>query len=545
MGPCRGLGRFVYFTFALKENYLRLRTEAYVLIGFGVLYATIAILPYFPAPALLTLQGVIALGSIGILLFATRRRLAHNSRQAIFVLPAWEVALTRQLRQVESLWLGVSVAALAWVHLHQWSVVALIPLQIMLLWKSARQRCELSEILAFIITFGIGASALFAALQNHSFSLRDLPTFAQVSVLVLFLELWAMCEYYRRIKCSGTLAKFAESMRLFAYLVAPLIFIPSIAKHYPEHLSLACWLSASIAYLLARKVKHHLIRSESIILSFVATIFTVLYVLFASPPFATSNMLAIFAAAAYFSYFLSFVRRGHPTLLEKKTASVALGFFAAILFVLSMQLSHFYWAGLFFSVFYYALFALRQTHPSLVRNITLIQGLIYLAMPVSWAALLFAREIHFLAASIWIAFNLSLLFVALRQKSQWVRFSINMLADKAHSYLAHHLLVSANMLFLLATWDLSLLLTPWLILQGSYLFWTQKHSSSMSKFALSYVFCGLLKLAFIDAANALLWQKVALMLGIGVFMVIAAFAYQKRNNQLENSNSDIGKRVEG
>lgn len=41
-------------------------------------------------------------------------------------------------------------------------------------------------------------------------------------------------------------------------------------------------------------------------------------------------------------------------------------------------------------------------------------------------------------------------------------------------------------------------------------------------------FLGLLKLGLIDAANALLWQKVALMIGIGIFMIAAAFAYQQR-----------------
>jgi putative Mn2+ efflux pump MntP len=36
-----------------------------------------------------------------------------------------------------------------------------------------------------------------------------------------------------------------------------------------------------------------------------------------------------------------------------------------------------------------------------------------------------------------------------------------------------------------------------------------------------------------------LWQKVALLIGIGLFMIIAAFAYQKRNAQVNNESSDI------
>jgi uncharacterized membrane protein len=44
---------------------------------------------------------------------------------------------------------------------------------------------------------------------------------------------------------------------------------------------------------------------------------------------------------------------------------------------------------------------------------------------------------------------------------------------------------------------------------------------------------GIIKLALIDASNALLWQKVILFMGIGVFILAASFWYQKWVNKTE------------
>jgi len=48
------------------------------------------------------------------------------------------------------------------------------------------------------------------------------------------------------------------------------------------------------------------------------------------------------------------------------------------------------------------------------------------------------------------------------------------------------------------------------------------------KYSFGLILLGIIKLAVIDAANALLWQKVILFMGIGVFILAASFWYQKR-----------------
>lgn len=488
-------GLFILY-FALKENYPRLRIEAYSLIAFAILHGIVTIQPYFPTPALLNVKGMLILASIGALLFIPRRFLANCMQLQSVQLPILEVLLERKLRQVESAWLVFTVVACAWVYLHQWSIIALIPMQLMLLWKSYRRNCNFSEALVFAITFAIAGSVIVIALQIHSFSFRDLPAFAQVSSIILFIELWALCEYYRRGQQSGMLADLAESMRLIAYLAAPLLFLPSVYKHYHELLTLALWLSASLAYGLGRLIKHHLIRTESLALSLVAAVYVISDLLFTQSLYSLPNMLGALVGALYFAYFFFRVNQRYIPLLEKKLASIGLYFYGGMLFISILRLSNVYLAGTVISLYFFVLFILRDLHPTLMRNISNLQRLSYLFIPLSWLAVLVVSQTDLISASIWVIFNILVIFTQLLLNKKWPLLSFILIKNNKRSYPMHHLLLAVGALLLLYAWELSLFIAPWLILQGSYLFFAQKQNHMMSKFALAYVFFGLIEIRF-------------------------------------------------
>jgi hypothetical protein len=50
---------------------------------------------------------------------------------------------------------------------------------------------------------------------------------------------------------------------------------------------------------------------------------------------------------------------------------------------------------------------------------------------------------------------------------------------------------------------------------------------------------GISKLALVDAANALLWQKVILFMGIGVFILAASFWYQKLVKNIDKNGDSL------
>jgi uncharacterized membrane protein len=74
---------------------------------------------------------------------------------------------------------------------------------------------------------------------------------------------------------------------------------------------------------------------------------------------------------------------------------------------------------------------------------------------------------------------------------------------------------------------LDLLIAPVLAIHGALILFLKDKRISTVKYSFAIILLGIIKLALIDAANALLWQKVVLFMGIGVFILIASFWYQK------------------
>jgi hypothetical protein len=60
------------------------------------------------------------------------------------------------------------------------------------------------------------------------------------------------------------------------------------------------------------------------------------------------------------------------------------------------------------------------------------------------------------------------------------RLNLKLFTDSQTGYTVQHLLLAISAAFLLSEWELALLISLWLILQGSYLFFTHKHSKFMA-----------------------------------------------------------------
>ncbi|KGJ99050.1 hypothetical protein [Thalassotalea sp. ND16A] len=82
-------------------------------------------------------------------------------------------------------------------------------------------------------------------------------------------------------------------------------------------------------------------------------------------------------------------------------------------------------------------------------------------------------------------------------------------------------------LFSLARSGFDLLIGPALAIHGVYILLKQSGSLIKVKYGFALMFIAIVKLALIDAASALLWQKVVLFIGVGAFLLFAAFWYQK------------------
>ncbi len=72
-----------------------------------------------------------------------------------------------------------------------------------------------------------------------------------------------------------------------------------------------------------------------------------------------------------------------------------------------------------------------------------------------------------------------------------------------------------------------------LAVHGAIILFVKDRRLTTVKYSFFLMLLGIVKLAFFDAANALLWQKVILFMGIGVFILAASFWYQKLVSKTE------------
>ncbi|MNN92364.1 hypothetical protein D3C81_2106360 [compost metagenome] len=88
--------------------------------------------------------------------------------------------------------------------------------------------------------------------------------------------------------------------------------------------------------------------------------------------------------------------------------------------------------------------------------------------------------------------------------------------------------ISYGFTFLALTqYKLDLLIAPALVVHGIVILLALSDRLIKVKFAFVLILLGIAKLALIDAANGVLWQKVVLFIGIGLFLLFSAFWYQK------------------
>jgi hypothetical protein len=98
----------------------------------------------------------------------------------------------------------------------------------------------------------------------------------------------------------------------------------------------------------------------------------------------------------------------------------------------------------------------------------------------------------------------------------------------AHGYIAITYVLT---LAALGDLGLNLALAPALAIHGAGILFLKNRRIASVRFSFALVFLGIAKLALIDAAQVVLWQKVILFIGVGVFILFASFWYQRLVNQ--------------
>ncbi|GHG03134.1 DUF2339 domain-containing protein [Thalassotalea marina] len=500
--------------------------QGQLLAGGAILFSLVGLGAYFPLPALVSFDGWL-LSLFIVAALALWQRAIHES-PAFNDFTKFKVKPALQL--VEVVWLTVLAIATLDIWLAQWTGAIIVLGQLALLCRAKYCKQTSIEIFAaLLITVPIYYLIEGAQLVG-SYHFTDLPMYAKLSLLSAFAQLWLWSEFYRRYQPHSQLSRIAEAARIGFYLLVPVCWLGSAVRHLSFDVLTVLWLSPLLALLLAKKITHQLLELECKVLTVMASITLVLFIA------DLSVIVGLISIAGFVGYFFLALKldQKYSSSLSKFictsgliTLGIAVPVFTAMLtnkLFIGMLTAIIYWAG--------ALYFCRLSS-LLKRNQTTIVAFNLLLVVSSWILILFGGEYTVIA--------IIFILVALYQKDQGIMTSILGRVMKENIDLFFHSVFAITYVLTLAnmtTMHLDLLIAPALAVHGAVILFLKDKRLITVKYSFALIGLGVLKLAFIDAANALLWQKVMLFMGIGVFILLASFWYQKLVSQSPVTNSD-------
>jgi hypothetical protein len=495
--------------------------QGQVLTAIALIYSWSALVMYFPLPALKSVDGWL-LSIVIVVIIAIWQRLINNTQ--IFDGTTQKI-VKPFLLLVEALWLSVLFIATADIWLGSWAGIFVILLQIALFFRAKHCKQVSIEILAATLIIVPLLYVFKGVLLVDSYRFTLLPLFAKLAVVFAFIQLWLWSAFYRKYQPDSSIKHFAESARICFYLLIPVCWLGSVVRRFEVDSLLLLWLSPFIALLIARKVNHYLLFKETKILTALASIAFV----FAIGQLTLTNSLIVLVLFSSFygvSYLLS--RKSTDPLYQYICSWGVISFGFATSNIVWLQTD-----SLFYSLIVAALYwctLLNTVHLSghFKRNETFITVVALLLVAGSW--LLIPSNANYVLVPV------IFLLAALYQKEQ--RFVHSILGKKLtlNSDIFLHSIAGVSYVILFAVlteYRLDLIIAPALAVHGALILFLKDRRLTTVKYSFGLMLLGIIKLAMVDASNALLWQKVILFMGIGVFILGASFWYQKLVSSVE------------
>lgn len=525
------------------------------LAAVALIYCLLAVIPYFPAPALQSQDGWVIVLTIVLLTSVWQRIIkpdiylesftgADISKLASHTNKPPSAKNQVQYSQyvytqvypflvlAESLWLSIIVLSCAYIWLGEWAGLSAIVAQIGLLLRAKQVQSTQAnktslEILAVILIIFPLAYVGMGSDDVNSMRFSMLPVYAKASLIIAFVQLWLWSAFYRKFNPQSTLRDIAERARILFYLILPICWLPTTYRRLDDDILMLLWLSPAIAILLAHFTKSKQLLLESRAL-FIGLTFATLLLLIDSNIGVSSIGLAGYLLVVALAYFLN--NKAPNENRFNYVYNWAINTMGIMLAVIVAFYFHNLLASLFVIFIYSMLVFGMNRHSVLCRDNQSLHLLYLAAVSVfSWFTLLMDATVNNVNT---LLFALVPMFILL---SVFVLKKRDMLPSGktfgAQNHLLelgmHSYLVVTYVLSCLALGNMSLAIAPLLAVHGAIILFLKTRTTTTVRYSFALILLGICKLALIDAANAVLWQKVILFIGIGVFILFASFWYQK------------------
>jgi hypothetical protein len=508
------------FTIGRHYKMLPVVNQGQLLMAAALIYLAVTLAPYFPLPALQSITGWLLTGVI-ISLLASWSRLISTD-EALFD-HRTRFIIKPLLQFLEACWLTVLTIALANIYLGYWAGAFTIVVQVILLLRAkACQQKSIEYLAAFLIMiplFYVGQGISIA----NSFQFMQLPLFAKAALLSSFAQLWLWSEFYRHFYPQSSLRKVAEVARIIFYLLLPVCWLGSALRVLDENILVILWLPPLIALYLSSKIQHKWLILETKLLTVLASL--VFSIMIAGLSLLLS-LLTLVGFTLFYALAYRMNKKNHLTQLTQFIVSwgiIATGFavpnfigFHHNSLTVALNTAMVYWSFCLVSL---------VNNPYLSANKLFIVIMNILLLLASWLFMQYSLYYAFIA----ILFIIAALYL---NKREYLAPLLPQRIKNHVKIILHSIVAITYSLVLLSLneYRADLLIAPSLAAHGALMLFLKDKSISTVKFSFSLMFLGIAKLAFIDTANALLWQKVILFIGIGLFILVASYWYQKIAN---------------
>ncbi len=499
--------------------------QGQILTAIALLYSLSALTMYFPLPALKSVDGWL-LSIMIVAIIATWQRLINNS-EVFDKLTQNKIKPLLQLLEVVCI--SILVIASANIWLGNWTGSLVIIVQLALLFRAKYCKQVTIEVFAAMLILVPLFYAYQGALMVDSYRFMMLPLFAQLAVVSAFTQLWLWSAFYRKYQPDSSIMYLAESVRILFYLLIPICWVGSVIRRFDEASLMLLWLSPLLALLLAGRVNHPLLLKETKLLTGLASL---LFAIIIGQLTLLNSIVALLGFSSFYAiaYYLN---RKNPVYICQFICScglISLGF--ALPNIIGFQTNELFYAVMFAAIYWASAFNSINLSEHLKRNETFIIAINLLLVVAAWV-LVSINVSYALVPAIF-------LISALYQKEQKFKHShlgkiLNLNGDLfLHSIVA---ITYVTLFYSITEYRIELLIAPALAMHGALILFLKDRRITTVKYSFGLILLGIVKLAMIDAANALLWQKVILFMGIGVFILVASFWYQKLVSKVEVSST--------
>lgn len=186
----------------------------------------------------------------------------------------FEKQITLLNNELFSAWiLGAFLFCAYYIHEPFMWGLAVLPMPLLFI-RSYRVKLPVTQVLAFVCYFLILVQASISIGKAGTFSFSKQDIYGKIAYGEAFLLLWAFQWFFQWQMPDHPLMKYMKNMRIFFYLMVPLIFIPHVVKYHIDYLPIAVWGSVALSVVLYEIIKTEIIKTETVILAVCASFIT-------------------------------------------------------------------------------------------------------------------------------------------------------------------------------------------------------------------------------------------------------------------------------